>query len=135
MTRGGAGLGSVASTAELRSARRPYMLAALLLAALSHSPVIQGACPAMPLETFATTARVCDALEVSGHVDASDVSLDPAYDVRVPPSALSRPVPGNAVLTGYTADGHTLFSVPFEANGKFSLELGLAPQPAAALNR
>jgi len=111
------------------------MLAALLLAALFGRPVAHGACPALPLEAFATTARVCDALEVSGHVDASGVSLDPAYDVRVPPSTLSRPVPGNAVLTGYTADGRTLFSVPFEAAGRFTLELGLAPQLAAALNR
>jgi hypothetical protein len=111
------------------------MLAALLLAALFGPPVTRGACPALPLEAFVTTARVCDALEVTGHVDPSGVSLDPAYDVRIAPSALTRPVPGNAVLTGYTADGHTLFSVPFEAAGKFTLELALAPQPAAALNR
>lgn len=113
------------------------MLAAMLLVALFGSRgQIHETCPATPLEAIATNARVCDALEVTGRVDSTSVVLNPAFDVLVSPAALTRPTPaGPAVLTGYSGDGRTLFSVPFAADGPFQLDLALAPGLASTVAR
>jgi len=116
------------------------MLAAMLLVALfGPHPALASAphveCPVIPLEAAATGAPRCAALEVSGSVNSAGVSLDPAFDVLVRPAELTRPEPGPATLIGYARDGRVVFSVPFTADGRFRLNLALAPQLADSLTR
>jgi hypothetical protein len=92
-------------------------------------------CPASPLESIAPNARNCAALEVSGRIDAASVTLDPAFDVHVPATELTRPVSGPAALVGYGADGRELFSFPFIADGGFKIDIALASPLASALTR
>ena len=114
---------------------------ALLFAALAAEPRLvsvspsHAACPATPFETLATTARTCAALEVSGRIEGATVELDPAFNVRVAPAQFARPEPGPAVLTGYAADGRSLFAFGFSASGPFRLDVPLSQQLTDALVR
>jgi hypothetical protein len=116
------------------------MLAVAMLVATLSGPAtpalvaqLHQACPATPIDTSVTAERRCAAIEVSGHVDATGVALDPAFTVLAAPSLFARPVPGRALLAGFTADGRELFEFPFQPNGAFTLVLPLVPQLAAAL--
>jgi hypothetical protein len=104
------------------------------LVALWHARA-QAQCPATPLAAIETSAQNCAALEVSGRIDATGATLDPAFDVHVPAAELTRPVPGSAALVGYGADGRALFSFPFIAAGAFKIHVALASPLASALTR
>ncbi|MDQ2857333.1 MAG: hypothetical protein M3R53_01610 [Candidatus Eremiobacteraeota bacterium] len=93
------------------------------------------ACPSVPSLPFAASAQACPALEISGHVDASGVVLDPAFQVVVAAAQLSRPGRADSVVSGYGADGRSIFSFTFEAKGPFHLFLPLAPAAAQSLAR
>jgi hypothetical protein len=117
------------------------MLATLSLVALllDPRPPISGSaratCPATPFDLVAATSRVCDALEVTGRIDDSSVSLDPAFDIRAPETELARPAAGTATLAGYNRDGGTVFTFPFTASGSFRLVIPLSRELAASLTR
>jgi hypothetical protein len=107
------------------------VLVAGLFGAPRHAGPPPGAgCPAVPVAAFVTTATSCPALEISGRVDATGATLDPAFDVSAAPADLARIADGDAVLTGYAADGRTLFSLPVPARGAFHIyvPLGTAAQ-------
>ena len=108
------------------------MLAALMLAALaSKTP----ACPVLPVETLVSPARVCDVLEVTGRIDPSAVTLDPAFNDRAPEREMARPAPGPATLVAYDKNGAVIFSFPFAAEGPFRLVLPVAPRYAEQIVR
>jgi hypothetical protein len=116
------------------------MLAVAMLFATLSGPAtpalvaqLRQACPATPLDAIVTAERRCAAIEVSGHADASGVTIDPAFTVVAATSLFARPVPGQAKLAGFTADGRELFEFPFQPNGSFTLVLPLLPQLAAAM--
>jgi hypothetical protein len=107
------------------------VLVAGLFGSPRHATPPPGAgCPVVPVAAFVTTATSCPAIEISGRVDASGATIDPAFDVSVPPAELARIADGDAVLAGYAADGRILFSLPVPARGAFHLyvPLGLAAQ-------
>ncbi len=109
------------------------LAAALILAGLfgapkdTHPPSAAATCPATPEAAFVVGATTCPALEVSGFAGASGASLDPAFDVSIPPAEFARPVQtAGAFLAGYAADGRRLFTLPIEANGAFHIYVPLA---------
>ena len=115
---------------------------ALLLATLLETPKpavsapSRVACPATPAAfTQQPAARACPALEISGNIDATGVSLQPAFDVDVAPSELARPERTDTVLAGYAADGHTIFAQSFTANGPFHLYVPLSRALAQSVQR
>ena len=84
----------------------------------------------------ATTEIVASpALEVAGRIDGTGVSLDPVYDVSVPPAELVRPAQDGALLTGYAADGRRIFAIAVAANGPFHIYVPLAPASQRVLAR
>jgi hypothetical protein len=104
-----------------------------LLATLLESPKpalpspLHVTCPATPAAfTVLPGSRTCPALEVSGHIDAAGVALDPAFDVDVPPSQLAPQGRGDAFLAGYAADGRTLFVQSLSATGPFHVYVPLS---------
>jgi hypothetical protein len=117
------------------------MLAVLSLAALlsearpAIAAGVRTTCPSTPFEVFTPTARVCDALEVTGRIDDASVTLDPAFDTRATETELARPAPGSASLTGYNREGQAVFTFPFTANGAFRLVIPLAPQLSNSIVR
>jgi len=109
---------------------------ALITLAMRTSAASEHAtCPASPVATISSSERTCPALEVSGTVETSAATLDPSFDVAVPPSQLSRLGTGDAVLTGYAADGTPVFSFPIQANGAFHAYVPLAPSLAQSVVR
>jgi hypothetical protein len=118
------------------------LAAALILAGLfgapkdTHAPPIAATCPATPEGAFVGGATTCPALELSGVADATGASLDPAFDVSVPPAELVRPTPtAGGFLAGYAADGRRLFVLPIAANGAFHLYVPLATAAQQSLAR
>jgi hypothetical protein len=111
----------------------------LTVLAMSPKPALSpGAfvpCPGKPEATIVASPRACPALEVSGRIDANGAEIDPAFSAFVPPSELARFGRGDALLTGYTADGRTVFVLPVEASGPFHFYIPLAPQYAQSLTR
>ena len=92
------------------------------------------ACPDAPVGVIATAAVLCPALDVSGSVGPTGVTIDPAFDLIVRPAELSRPeVAGNATLSAFNADGQLLFSLPFNARGPFHLDVPLNPAVAQSI--
>lgn len=92
-------------------------------------------CPSVPALPFVAGAQSCPGLEISGRVDGSGVVLDPAFQVVVAAAQFSRPGRADAVLSGYGADGRSIFAFTFEANGPFHLYVPLAPAAAQSLAR
>ena len=118
------------------------LAAALILAGLfgapkdTHAPPIAATCPATPEGAFVGGATTCPALELSGVANATGASLDPAFDVSVPPAELVRPTPtAGGFLAGYAADGRRLFVLPIAANGAFHLYVPLATAAQQSLAR
>jgi hypothetical protein len=118
------------------------LAAALILAGLfgapkeTHAPPIAATCPVSPEGAFVAGATTCPALEVSGFADATAASLDPAFDVSIPPVQFARPVQSaGALLAGYAADGRRLFTLPIVANGAFHLYVPLATTAQQTLAR
>jgi len=116
------------------------MLAVLTLAALlaqsSRTAATESGragCPVSPVEPFVVSPRICDVIEVTGRIDQSGVTLDPAFDGHAPQSDFARPVPGSATLSGYDRAGALLFEFPFSAEGAFHLVLPLAATTAHEL--
>jgi hypothetical protein len=108
------------------------MLAVFLLAAVaSKSPP----CPVLPVETFVASSRVCDVLEVTGRIDSTAVTLDPAFNDRAPAREMSRPEPGPATLAAYDKSGAVIFTFPFVAEGPFRLVIPVAPGYAGQIAR
>ena len=101
----------------------------------AHSPSSEATRPVAPAATFVTSARACPAVEISGSADADGVSLDPAFDVSVAPAQLTRPGDGGALLSGFSSDGRTLFTLPVATNGAFHLYVPLAAVTQATLTR
>jgi hypothetical protein len=99
------------------------------------SPGIHPACPGGPEITVIATARTCPALDISGQIDANGAEIEPAFTTSVDPSELARFGQGDAVLSGFGADGHTIFVLPVQTNGPFHFFIPLAPQAIAALTR
>ena len=108
---------------------------ALILAMRTSTAAEHATCPSGPVATVTSTSHTCPALEVSGTVETSAATLDPAFDVLVAPSVLSRLGTGDALLTGYAADGSAVFSFPIQANGAFHAYVPLAPQLAQSVVR
>ncbi|MBD5656369.1 MAG: hypothetical protein IAI50_14485 [Candidatus Eremiobacteraeota bacterium] len=115
---------------------------ALVVATLLASPKpaqpspLHVACPATPAAyTVVPAARSCAALEVTGSIDASTATIDPAFNVDVAPAQLAHPERGEAVLAGYAADGHTIFVQTLNATGAFHLFIPLSPALAAGVQR
>jgi hypothetical protein len=112
------------------------VLVAGLFGGTRHATPPPGAgCPAVPVAAFVTTATSCQALEISGRVDASGAALDPAFDVSVPPAELARIADGDAVLAGYAADGRMLFSLPVPARGAFHVYVPLSAPAQQLVDR
>ena len=81
-----------------------------------------------------TVTGDCPVLEVSGTIDASTATLDPAFDLIVHPSRLTRPeASGNATLVAYSADGQILVSFPFTTRGDFRLDIPFASSLAQSV--
>jgi len=100
------------------------------------SPAIRAACPGGPeISATATTARSCSALDISGQIDANGAEIEPAFTTTVDPSQLARFGQGDALLSGFGADGHTIFVLPVRTDGPFHFFVPLAPQAIAALTR
>lgn len=99
------------------------------------SPGIHVACPAGPDTSVVATARTCSALDVSGQIDANGAEIEPAFTTSVDPSELARFGQGDALLSGYGADGRAIFVLPVQTNGPFHFFIPLAPQAIAALTR
>jgi hypothetical protein len=108
------------------------MLALIMLAAIASK---LPACPVLPVETLVSPARVCDVLEVTGQIDASSLSLDPAFNDRAPEREMARPAAGSATLVAYDKSGGVIFTFPFAADGPFRLVLPLAPAYGAQIAR
>jgi hypothetical protein len=118
------------------------LAAALILAGLfgapkdARTPPAGATCPASPDSAFVAGATTCPALEVSGFAGASGASLDPAFDVSIPPAQFARPAQtAGAFLAGYAADGRRLFTLPIDANGAFHLYVPLATATERSLAR
>jgi hypothetical protein len=101
----------------------------------AHTPASEATCPTAPAATFVTAAHACPAIEISGSADADGVALDPAFDVSVAPAQLTRPGDGGALLSGFSSDGRTLFTLPVAANGAFHLYVPLGVTAQEALTR
>ena len=81
-----------------------------------------------------TATGDCPVLEVSGTIDANTTTLDPAFDLNVRPTRLTRPeATGNATLVAYNADGQVLLNFPFTARGEYRLDVPLAPALAQSV--
>ena len=94
------------------------------ISARAHSTV----CPEQ------TSAGDCPVLEVSGTIDPNTTSLDPAFDLVVHPTHLTRAeATGNATLVAYNADGQVVVSFPFTARGEYRLDVPLAPALAQSV--
>lgn len=94
-------------------------------------PPVVLVCPDAPATVLNATAPACPAVDVSGKVDATGVTLDPAFDILVPPASLTRtPRLGNATLSGYDVNGALLFTQSFTAEGPFHVDVPLAPARA-----
>ena len=113
----------------------PAVLALITLFHRAPAPPPQAGCPTAPAQTYATTPRACPALDVAGRIDASGVSLDPAFDVAVPVASLLRPVASPAMLAGYDAEGREVFAVPVPSTGLFHADVPLAPAMLRGLAR
>jgi len=93
-------------------------------------------CPEGPTAIIATTVAFCPAVEVSGNIGPSNVTLDPAFDLLTRPAQLSRPeIGGNATLAAYNAEGQLLFSLPFSARGTYRLDVPLGAAAAQSIRR
>jgi hypothetical protein len=99
------------------------------------SPGIHVACPSGPGIGVTATARTCSALDVSGQIDANGAEIEPAFTTSVDPSELAHFGQGDAMLSGYGADGRAIFILPVQTNGPFHFFIPLAPQAIAALTR
>jgi hypothetical protein len=113
------------------------MLAALTLAVLIADVKSSAAraCPALPTDTFVIAPRVCDVLEVSGTIDGTTATLDPAFSTRAAETEMARPAPGTASLIAFNRDGQAVFTFPFTATGAFRLVLPVSPLVAATITR
>lgn len=81
-----------------------------------------------------TTPAVCPVLEVSGSINATNVTIDPAFDLFVRPAQLSRAeTAGTATLLAYNTLGQLLVSFPFSASGVYRLDVPLAPAVAQTI--
>lgn len=78
----------------------------------------------------------CPALEISGNLAPGASVVDPAFDVLVPLAQLARAVPnGNVTVSGYAADGSTVFSISLAETGPFRLDVPLSPAAALTVKR
>ena len=100
-------------------------------------PSIVSAAISVPATPAAVTHEwICPALELSGQVQSDGLLLDPAFSESAPLADLARPgTSGHATLQGYGADGRTLFTFPFDANGPFKLILPLDAKTQSELRR
>ena len=104
-----------------------------LLAGIFNRPVPAhiGTCPDAPPATFTATGLVCPALDVTGKVDATGATLDPAFNLLVPSAQLTRSGrEPNATLSGYNASGELVFSQKFTVDGPFHVDVPLGPARA-----
>lgn len=99
------------------------------------SPALHIACPEGPEATIVSTARSCPALEVSGSIDADGVTLDPVFTTMVSPSELMRFGHGDAMLSGFAADGRPIFVQPLVSGGPFHVYIPLEQPSEEALAR
>ena len=100
------------------------------------APAHVGTCPDAPAATFTASAAVCPALEVTGKVDATGATLDPAFNLLVPSAELARTVrEPNATLSGYTSNGELVFTQSFAADGPFHVDVPLGPARAQLVHR
>src|SRR5271165_4564670 len=90
-------------------------------------------CPNGPEATIVTTARSCPALEVSGQIGPDGADIEPVFSTSVEPSELVRFGRGDALLSGFAADGRPIFILPLQAEGPFHFYIALAPQAMQAL--
>ncbi len=94
-------------------------------------------CPEAPtIAATATHVASCSALEVNGTVAANRVTVEPAFDLLLPPEKLSQPnATGNAALEAYDGSNQLVFRFPFNARGEYRIDVPLAASVEQSIRR
>jgi hypothetical protein len=120
------------------------LLLAVLAAALNGPKLSAAAahCPQTPFAAAPIAGPIpanltCAALEISGRIDRTSPTLDPAFEVAVAPSRLpaNAPIAPDALIQGFDSQGRQLFAQPINASGDFHTYVALGAEATRDLAR